>query len=82
MIDKIYAVEMAPYYIKSFKPLLYTTNFKEARVYSTIGPAKAGRTRIINDVLQCPLAKKVFYVGFPRIVEFEIYRKRIIHLGE
>lgn len=81
MIDKIYAIEICPYYLESLNPIRYTYDFKNARTYSTIGPAKAIRTKYLNKLKQCPKDKSAIYLGFPRIREFEVYKGKIIHLN-
>ena len=88
MIDKIYAIRLSPYYIKGL-PLELTKNFKEARTYSTIGPAKAMRTKVLramlNNPIQCwHLIKKgnCCYLGFPMIVEYKIEEIGVININD
>ena len=75
MKDKIYAIEVSPYYLKSLRPIRFTTNFKEARTYSTIGPARAMKTRYENEfIFQVNSGSIILpcYIEFPKIREFLI----------
>lgn len=77
ILDKIYAVKIGNNYLSNLYPVLYSDCLKEARTYSTIGPARAVKTKYEKELLK-EKRKSVLYIPFPHLVEYGIIELRKI----
>lgn len=78
-MNYLYVIQIGPSYLCALHPIRYTNDFKKAKVYNSIGPARATRTKYSKILLFDNSSKEKIYFHFPKIIELKVMKNRIVN---
>ena len=78
-MNYLYVIKIGTSYLCALHPIRYTHDFKKAKVYNSIGPARATKTKYSKILLLNNCSKEKMYFHFPKIIELKVMKNRVVN---